>query len=208
MKAKKDASARRQEWWNKALGDDLVDARAFLPRDQYEKIRFLAEALGERIPLVIGKLCAAQLKLIERGKVEPPVPRSDETPLMADPDEIEKLLAAILASRFPDDNGATRTKHLAVVQAINILTKSGQRPTATSIARACDTHASQILRIAKVLEERGVILKVHMPSETVGKAGKVLLIQRSALEALNKTHIEQTGSPIEDLLLLAARTGA
>lgn len=197
MKPTSDRNARRRQWYSETLGDDLVDSRVFLPREFYQQIKILAETLGERIPLVIGKLTVAQIKLIQTGKVEPPEIIESPVIVMTAPDKIEELQTAILASRFPEDNGATRIKQLALIQAISLLSKSGKKPTTASIAKISDNHPSQMLILARALEERGVIARIKTASVSPGKTGKVLQIREGALASLNKAHIKETGNPIE-----------
>lgn len=200
MKPTIDRTAKRRQWYAESLGDDLVDSRAFLPLAPYQQIKLLAETLGERIPLIVGKLAVAQIKLIQAGKIEPLETIESPVVPMTAPDKLEELQTAILASRFPEDNGATRIKQLALLQAISLLTKSGKKPTTASIAKISDNHPSQMLILAKALEERGVIVRVKTASVSPGKSGKVLQIREKALEALNLAHIKQTGSPITNIL--------
>ncbi len=199
-------SDQQKRWWKESLGENLVDSRTILPREGHNRIRVLAEQLGERIPILLGKFVMASLSMFDKGTMEPPridasgetfsaSPNRTETPVLLDSD-IFDLCFAIVSSRFPEDNGAIRMRQAALVMTVARETAAGRKPTTSSIGRITGNRPSQMILLAKPLEDRGVLTRTRMSAVNSGKSAKVLRVRPDALEALEAAHVSATGQPI------------
>ncbi|MDR6100505.1 hypothetical protein QE369_000683 [Agrobacterium larrymoorei] len=198
-------SDQRRKWWDESLGERLVDSRTILPREGHSRIKVLADQLGERVPILLGKFVMASLSMFDLGKTELPTIEAaeDEGQAAAGPptqvildEDVFQICAAIAASRFPQDTGSTRMRQCAMMMMIASEMAAGRRPTMAGIARYTGSPPSPIIALATTLEERGLLMRVRMPGVSNGKSGKVLQIRSDAVQAINNAHLEQTGMPI------------
>jgi hypothetical protein len=183
-------------WWEREHDANLTETRIFMSTEQYEKIARVATDLEERIPILLGKLIADYFDAVESGKLEITLP----SPASREPPEKTKLVELcdlILWSRFPGETGAHRFRQIALLTTLAHEHELGKKPTASSVARMVDSHASQIDLMAKLLEKRGVIERVHTPSIRPGVYGKVLYIKPDSAISLKKAHLLETNSPLE-----------
>jgi len=198
-------SDQRRKWWNESLGENLVDSRTILPREGHSRIKVLADQLGERVPILLGKFVMASLSMFDLGKTELPRIEAVEddgqaaagslTQIILDED-VFQICGAIAASRFPQDTGSTRMRQCAMMMMVASETAAGRRPTMAGIARITGSPTSPIIALATTLEERGLLTRIRMAGVSNGKSGKVLQIRPDALRAINAAHVAQTGSPI------------
>lgn len=194
----------RKKWWSTTLDDDLVECRATVPKEGHDRIKVLAGLLGEKLPVLVGKLVISALTMYERGVEE--VPKVETVPQaatiaygQAKPSgggSVDDLCRAILSSRFPDDNGAARMRQCAMVTAVAVETAAGNKPSVSTIAKLTGNHPSQIMLLAQALEDRNVLLRIHTPNVKKGRAAKMLQIRADAVAELVKVHVSATGRPI------------
>jgi hypothetical protein len=185
------------------LDEDLVECRATVPKEGHDRIKVLAGLLGEKLPILVGKLVISALTMYERGVEEIPAIEaiSQATKGIAagnspDCSSMDNLCRAILHSRFPEDNGAARMRQCAMVTAIAVEAAAGNMPSVSTIARLTGNHPSQIMLLAQALEDRNVLLRVHTPNVKKGRAAKMLQIKANAVAELKKMHLEATGKTI------------
>ncbi|AYG64545.1 hypothetical protein CCGE525_37305 (plasmid) [Rhizobium jaguaris] len=208
MTSREKYNAYRRAWWAKSLGDHLAESRVFLPREAHDwVVRFAAE-VEERIPVVLGKLVVAQIKAADETagiessesglKPESKAERVDGAEVMST-DDLHKLFAVILASRFPGDTGASRLRQVGFIGAIVAEIAAGRKPTASSIANCTDNHTSQITVLARTMKDRGVIEVRHAASVRKGKAAKIFSIRPDAVKAIHAAHLDVTGQVIADM---------
>jgi hypothetical protein len=107
------------------------------------------------------------------------------------------LTQAILASRFPGDTGSARFRQLALVGVIYVETIRGSEPTGARIARFAGVHPTQVDRLAKELEERGVIVRTLSTKQDGAKWVKILSIHNDAVRRFQEAHIRATGREIQ-----------
>ncbi|UWU26043.1 hypothetical protein N2601_32465 (plasmid) [Rhizobium sp. CB3060] len=193
----------RKKWWSVTLDENLVECRATVPREGHDRIKVLAGLLGEKLPILVGKLVISALTMYERGVEEVPEIAAAPQAAMAHPaskssvgNSADDLCRAILSSRFPDDNGAARMRQCAMVTAIAVEAAAGHMPSVSTIARLTGNHPSQIMLLAQVLEDRNVLLRIHTPNVKKGRAAKMLQIRADAVVALDKIHLKATGRSI------------
>jgi hypothetical protein len=193
----------RKKWWSVTLDEDLVECRATVPKEGHDRIKVLAGLLGEKLPILVGKLVISALTMYERGVEEAPEIEAARQAAMAQVasrssagTSVGDLCRAILRSRFPDDNGAARMRQCAMVTAIAVEADAGHMPSVSTIARLTGNHPSQIMLLAQVLEDRNVLLRIHTPNVKKGRAAKMLQIRADAVAELDKVHIKATGRPI------------
>lgn len=193
----------RKKWWSTTLDEDLVECRATVPKEGHDRIKVLAGLLGEKLPILVGKLVISALTMYERGVEE--VPKMEAVPQAAIADgqtrssgggSVDDLCRAILSSRFPDDNGAARMRQCAMVTAVAVETAAGHKPSVSTIAKLTGNHPSQIMLLAQALEDRNVLLRIHTPNVKKGRAAKMLQIRADAVAELVKVHVNATGRPI------------
>ncbi|MFK0333921.1 hypothetical protein ACIQUB_22660 [Rhizobium sp. NPDC090275] len=193
----------RKKWWSVTLDENLVECRATVPREGHDRIKVLAGLLGEKLPVLVGKLVISALTMYERGVEE--TPRIEATPqaVMARDaggssysNSVDDLCRSILSSRFPDDNGAARMRQCAMVTAVAVETAAGKKPSVSTIAKLTGNHPSQIMLLAQALEDRNVLLRIHTPNVKKGRAAKMLQIRADAVAELGKVHVSATGRPI------------
>jgi hypothetical protein len=192
----------RKKWWSVTLDEDLVECRATVPKEGHDRIKVLAGLLGEKLPILVGKLVISALTMYERGVEE--IPDIEATRAVVDRiasnasagNSIDDLCRAILHSRFPEDNGAARMRQCAMVTAIVVEANAGHMPSVSTIARLTGNHPSQIMLLAQVLEDRDVLLRIHTPNVKKGRAAKMLQIRADALAGLDKIHVKATGRSI------------
>lgn len=195
---------QRRKWWNESLGENLVDSRTILPREGHSRIKILADQLGERVPILLGKFVMASLSMFDLGRNElPAIERGEDegqiparTPQVILDEDVFQICAAIAASRFPEDTGSSRMRQCAMLMMIASETAASRKPTMAGIARMTGSPTSPIIVLATALEERGVLTRIRMAGVSNGKSGKVLQIRPDALKAINDAHLAQTGSPI------------
>jgi hypothetical protein len=118
------------------------------------------------------------------------------------------LTLAILGSRFPGDTGSARFRQLALVNIIYIETLRGSGPTGIHIARLSGAHPTQIDRLAKELEERGVIDRTLATKRKGAKWVKILSVRADAVCRLKKAHVEATGREVQIFLNIPSTTPA
>lgn len=195
----------RKKWWSVTLDEDLVECRATVPKEGHDRIKVLAGLLGEKLPILVGKLVISALTMYERGVEEVPEIEAVRQAAMAhaalNPDggnAIDELCRAILGSRFPGDNGAARMRQCAMVTAIAVEAAAGHMPSVSTIARLTGSHPSQIMLLAQALEDRSVLLRIHTPNVKKGRAAKMLQIRADAVAQLDKVHVTATGQSIFD----------
>jgi hypothetical protein len=195
----------RKKWWSVTLDEDLIECRATVPREGHDRIKVLAGLLGEKLPILVGKLVISALTMYERGVED--IPEIEAAPQAAMAHAALKssagnsgddLCRAILGSRFPDDNGAARMRQCAMVTAISVEAAAGHMPSVSTIARLTGNHQSQIMLLAQVLEDRNVLLRIHTPNVKKGRAAKMLQIRADAVAELDKIHVKTTGRSIFD----------
>lgn len=197
-------SDQRRKWWNDSLGENLVDSRTILPREGHSRIKVLADQLGERVPILLGKFVMASLSMFDLGRNElPAIERGEDegqiparTAQVILDEDVFQICAAIIASRFPEDTGSTRMRQCAMMILIASETAAGRKPTMAGLARMTGSPTSPIIVLATSLEERGLLTRIRMAGVSNGKSGKVLQIRPDALKAINDAHLAQTGSPI------------
>lgn len=195
MTSKSKYADRRKQWWEQTLGEDLTEARLVMPKEDHAKIVAMAKQLGERIPIVLGQFVVSHLASIE-GR-DPPAPLRSKLPAV-DIAKIDMptLSRLILKSRFAGDTGAARYRQIAFVNSVAVELSLGHRPTFRSLALSVDAYPSQMEVLGKALESRGVVQRIHLSGLNRSRAGKVLFICEDAIEALNRAHIEQVGTPL------------
>jgi len=188
----------RKKWWSVILDEDLVECRATVPKEGHDRIKVLAGLLGEKLPILIGKLVISSLTMYERGAEDVPEieAAARAAPKSSPGHSVDDLCRAILGSRFPDDNGAARMRQCAMVTAISVETTAGHMPSVSTISRLTGNHPSQIMLVAQVLEDRNVLLRIHTPNVKKGRAAKMLQIRRDAKVELDKIHVQATGRSI------------
>lgn len=193
----------RKKWWSTTLDENLVECRATVPKEGHDRIRVLAGLLGEKLPILAGKLVISALTMYERGVEE--VPKMEAVPQAAiaygqanssGGGSVDDLCRAILSSRFPDDNGAARMRQCAMVTAVAIETAAGNKPSVSTIAKLTGNHPSQIMLLAQALEDRNVLLRIHTPNVKKGRAAKTLQIRADAVAELGRVHMTATGQSI------------
>lgn len=195
----------RKKWWSVTLDEDLVDCRATVPREGHDRIKVLAGLLGEKLPVLVGKLVISALTMYERGVEETPkIEATPQTRMTHDAarsshGNLDDLCRAILSSRFPDDNGAARMRQCAMVTAVAVETAAGHKPSVSTIAKLTGNHPSQIMLLAQALEDRNVLLRIHTPNLKKGRAAKTLQIRADAVAELIKVHQNTTGRLIFDV---------
>jgi hypothetical protein len=176
------------------LGKDLRQTTIFLRQPAYERARAIAEQQNERLPVTLGNLIEFAVATVDAPKaarMETPLPTSIAKIELAD------LTKALLSSRFPGDTGAARFRQLAFVHLVATETMRGHRPTATTLAEISGSHKSQMDLLAKLLVERGVIMKTHAPGLSGAAAGKILSLAEDPIAGLQKAHKAATGSKIK-----------
>jgi hypothetical protein len=193
----------RKKWWSVTLDEDLVECRATVPKEGHDRIKVLAGLLGEKLPILVGKLVISALTMYERGVEEAPEIEAARQAAMAHAASkssagvsVGDLCRGILGSRFPEDNGAARMRQCAMVTAIAVEADAGHMPSVSTIARLTGNHPSQIMLLAQVLEDRNVLLRIHTPNVKKGRAAKMLQLRADAVAELDKVHIKVTGRPI------------
>lgn len=189
-------TTRRRAAWRKAsLGDRLRETRVYVDEDAYERVVVLAEGQGERLPITMGHLVEFALSVIDGkpGK-RPAMPVAAAAPALP---SIAALSQAILASRFPDDTGAARFRQLAFVHLIHAETLRDSKPTPALLAKLSGSHQSQMQELARVLGDRGVVVRSHQPNVHGAAYGKVLAIDSNAIENLKAAHLAATGAPLD-----------
>ena len=129
-----------------------------------------------------------------RRKRPAPLP-PPERPPGARP-SINYLADLIVRSRFPEDTGAGRYRQLAVVFLIYAAYKRDEPPTAATLAREVGSDESQVFLIARLLFNRGVLLRIPAHGYLGAPNNTILDINPDAAAALNRAHIEATGAPI------------
>lgn len=186
-----------RRWWEREHDANLTETRIFMSTEQYEKIARVATDLEVRIPILLGKLIADYFDAVESGQLQItlPSPPSRKPPERT---KLSELCDLILWSRFPGETGAHRFRQIALLTTLAHEHELGKKPTASSVARMIDSHSSQIDLLAKLLEKRGVIDRVHTPSVRPGAHfGKVLYIRPDAADNLKKAHISEASVPLE-----------
>jgi hypothetical protein len=191
----------RKRWWSVTLDEDLVECRATVPKEGHDRIKVLAGLLGEKLPILVGKLVISALTMYERGVEEVPqieaAPQAAMAPA-ASKSSVDDLCRAILGSRFPDDSGAARMRQCAMVTVIAVEAAAGHMPSVSTIARLTGSHPSQIMLLAQALEDRKVLLRIHTPNVKKGRAAKILQIRADAVAEFDKIHVKVTGRSIFD----------
>ncbi|SCB40459.1 hypothetical protein [Rhizobium hainanense] len=183
-------------WWEREHDANLTETRIFMSTEQYEKIARMATDLEERIPILLGKLIADYFDAVESGQLQITLPSpAPRAPL--EKTKVSELCDLVLWSRFPGETGAHRFRQIALLTTLAHEHELGKKPTASSIARMVDSHSSQIDLMAKLLEKRGVIDRVHTPSIRPGVFGKVLYIKPDAAAGLKNAHLLETNLPLE-----------
>jgi DNA-binding MarR family transcriptional regulator len=186
-----------------SLPSDLRETKAYVGEATYERVIAIAETRNERLPVTIGRLLEFAVEVLDGKDLEeakldvapPPAVSAQEVPA-------EVLLQAILASRFPGDNGALRLRQLAFVQIIAAQNARGLTPTSTEMAGLTGAFRSQMDMLSKQLVQRGLISRKHAPGHRGAKSAKLLMIAENALEQFNQAHIAETGEPIEGIEIL------
>ncbi|OLP59663.1 hypothetical protein BJF93_11385 [Xaviernesmea oryzae] len=199
------SSEPKKKWWQESLSEQLVDSRAILPREGHERIKILAEQIGERVPILLGKFVMASLSMFDRGKADLEMPPKSETgfdmarrsatTVLLDSDVFE-ICSAIVSSRFPEDTGAARMRQAAMVVTVATEIAAGRKPTATSLAQITGNQASSLVMLSSLLEDRGILRKVQTAGVGVGRSAKVFEIRPDAVDAINAAHLAQTGASI------------
>lgn len=188
-----DDAAWRARWRKSAL-EGMRETKVFLTQPAYLRASAIAEGQSERLPVTLGHLIEFAVATIEGDKA--PVMKTRPRNASSAQIDLGDLTRAILASRFPEDTGAARFRQLAFVHLVAAETMRGERPTSTSLATISGSHKSQMDLLAKVLVERGVIVKTHAPGLKGAAAAKTLALAADAVRALKKAHIAVTGAVI------------
>jgi hypothetical protein len=183
----------RSRWRKDALREGLRETKAFLDQRTYERASAIAEQRSERLPVTLGRLIERAVASVEHHKPKL-VARPAPTPTL--PVDIVELTRTILASRFPGDTGSSRFRQLAFVHLLVSEAMRGHRPTATSLAMVAGSHKSQLDLLAKILLDRGVIVKTHAPGLKGAPTAKALGLSPNAIDALQAAHEAATGSAI------------
>lgn len=184
------------------------DIRLFMPTHTYDWVTKMAADTRQRIPFVLSEMIIAQ-QLIRQDRcnsreaaARPAEPSRLGTPgssqLSAAPNPVleGQLFIAILASRFPEDNGAARFRQVAVLSAIIAETAIGIHPTAKTIAARSLYQQSAVNRLAALLSRRGLI-EIHSGQSPLrGKSPNVFSVRPDALEIFAWTHLQATDQPI------------
>lgn len=184
----------REKWRAQSLEPGHMETKLFMPREEHEKVVAMAQALGARIPVVIGQLVVAGLAAMAGKSAMPIEPIA--TPVPPPPTDLSILDRMIDKSRFDKDTGSTRYRQIAFIHRLAAEINDGRRPTIQSLANSVDSHYSQLEILSKVMEKRGVITRQHVAGLTKTRAGKVLYIRADAIEALNQSHIDEVGYPL------------
>ncbi|PSH63336.1 hypothetical protein CU102_24035 [Phyllobacterium brassicacearum] len=191
MTSKSKYTEYREKWRAESLEPGHVETKLFLPREEHEKVVAMAQMLGARIPVVLGQLVVSGLAAMagRPPKTMEPIP----APIPPQPNDLLILCEMIDKSRFANDTGSTRYRQIAFINRLAAEIYNGRRPTIQGLAKSVDSHYSQLELLSKVMENRGVVTRVHVPGLTEKRAGKVLYIRDDAIEALNQAHIDQVG---------------
>ncbi|WP_201832818.1 hypothetical protein [Microvirga zambiensis] len=190
--------------WRKAqkalLPANLRETKAYVGEATYDRVVAIAEMRNERLPVTIGRLLDFAVEVIDGKGADEAKDELAGSPIIPSLEvPAEALLQAILASRFPGENGAFRLRQLAFVQIVAAQNARGLTPTATEMAELTGAFRSQMDLLSKQLVERGIITRKHAPGHRGAKSAKLLMIADNALEQFNEAHIAETGEPIEGI---------
>jgi hypothetical protein len=190
--------------WRKSqkalLPANLRETKAYVGEATYDRVVAIAETRNERLPVTIGRLLDFAVDMIDGKDPKNPKHEVVGSPIIPKFEvPAEALLQAILASRFPGENGAFRLRQLAFVQIVAAQNARGLTPTATEMAELTGAFRSQMDLLSKQLVERGIIIRKHAPGHKGAKSAKLLMIAENALEQFNQAHITETGEPIEGI---------
>ncbi len=188
----------RKKWRAASLTTDQVETKVILSKIDHEKVVAMSQALGARIPIVMGKLISSGIAAMSGRQFQPlkpmlPPPSLPQTNLLV-------LCLLIDKSRFKGDTGSARYRQIAFVNRLAAEATLGNQPTILGLAQSVDSHYSQIELLSKVLEVRGIISRPHVPGLARSRSGRILLLRDDAIEAFNQAHIEMVGTSLLPLI--------
>jgi len=108
------------------------------------------------------------------------------------PDDLGKLVWAILHSRFPHESFTVRSQQISVLATIHRYASAGQLINRTALMEELGIQRTTADNLVKLMESRGVLFRDrargrHMPGRPID-----LYIHSDALEAFLKAHHRQT----------------
>lgn len=196
MTAKSKYAEWRKNWRARPIEEGYVETRAFLSREDHERIVAIAQEMGERVPIILGQLLASHLATLDDRTRNPKPLESRIKEIARTKADMFMLPRMILQSRFKGDTGAARYRQIAFVTMVDAEIALGRRPIARSLALSVDSQPTQLELLAKLMEARGIVKRIVLPGVHHTKSGKALVIRDDAIEAFNRAHIEHVGTPL------------
>lgn len=185
----------RHKWWKESVAGETAQSRVILPRSTYDRVVDLAQTVEERIPKVLGQIVVSFFNDAE--SLTEQHDRKQNRGSTNDYAELDKLLRMIAMTTFPDETAASRLRQIAFVNLVTIEHRLGQKPTARSLSKILNAPPSQMDALARSLEGKGVLDRIHTPALTKGKSGRVLYVRKDAIRELNNRHFEITGRTLD-----------